>query len=101
MLVKVSTLREEISRNAGRIRSRIVLEKLSQVSDLYQRKMSRTDYKTMTEEDYDRASIIDAALELNGTRLRNLRFIARDLEERDWREAREKRGRNTKNTKFC
>ncbi len=68
-------------------------------NDLYRRKMSQIDYKTMTEEDYDRASIIDAALDLNGTRLHNLWYIAKAMRGKQWEE--ESKSRGKRGSKAC
>lgn len=64
-MIKVSELREQIFKDSKKIKSRIILERVSKIVDLSQRAFNDEEYLTLTEDERKRIMIIHDILRVN------------------------------------
>lgn len=75
--------RQAIIENVMKNKNTIALGELLEISDLLYRYMDDNEYQSITDEEYDRISLIGTALRLkDATRLRRLRQVANAMENR-------------------
>lgn len=75
--------RQAIIENVMKNKNTIALGELPEISDLLYRYMDDNEYQSITDEEYDRISLIGTALRLkDATRLRRLRQVANAMENR-------------------
>ncbi len=75
--------RQAIIENVMKNKNSIALGELLEISDLLYRYMDNNEYQSITDEEYDRISLIGTILHLkDATRLRRLRQVANAMENR-------------------
>lgn len=75
--------RQAIIENVMKNKNSIALGELLEISDLLYRYMDNNEYQSITDEEYDRISLIGTILHLkDATRLRRRRQVANAMENR-------------------
>lgn len=76
-MVKVGELRKQITENAKNTKNKMILSKLTTISDIFRRYTDDVDYATLSEIEYTQISLIFSVLQIQNFRyLRSLKVIA-------------------------